>query len=260
MKKRFILSITLCALAGFLSAQSLRFGTDGTIFENNQVIVCDAAPNVADWMTEMVLEMSVYNTTDHPINVIIKKEEVQLVEGTSNTFCWGNCFAPTVMVSPNPIEIGAHDASVEGQLSFHYNLDPDGISFGSDGIDVSLWPSGTSIIRYYAFPEDNHDDKVCVEVWFAYNSASIVENHVSFGQALPNPASTIVHFDIENNGNVVINAELYNLLGQEVKHLTTNGLQSKIEFNVSDLQPGIYFCRFSINGEMVRTEKFIVKR
>lgn len=233
---------------------------DGTYFENSQVVVCDVAPNIEDWMTEMVLEMTVYNITDQPVNVLIKKEEVQLVEGTSNSFCWGNCFAPSVMVSPYPIEIGAHAASLDGELSFHYNLDPEGNSYGADGIDVSLWPSGTSIIRYYAYSEDNLDDKVCIEVWFAYNATSVVENHVSFGQALPNPASTTVHFSIGNSGDVVINAELYNLLGQEVKRQTTNGQQNKIEFNVSDLQPGIYFCRFSINGEMVKTEKFIVKR
>ena len=260
MKKRFILSIALCALAGFLSAQSLRFGMEGTYYENNQVIVCDAAPDIDNWMTEMIQEMTVYNLTDNALNVLIRKEEIQVIEGTNNSFCWGTCYAPTVFVSPHPKEVPAHGGSAEGALSFHYNLDPDGNSFGPDGVDVSVFPAGTTIVKYYAYPENNPDDKVCIEVWFAYNATSVSESLVSFGQALPNPASNVVHFDIENSGNVVINAELYNLLGQEVKRLTTNGLQNKIEFNVSDLQPGIYFCRFSINGEMVKTEKFIVKR
>ena len=233
---------------------------EGTIFENNQVIICDEVPNVGDWMTEMVQEMTVYNLTDNALNVLIKKEEIKIVEGTNNSFCWGTCFAPTVFVSPHPKEVAAHGCSADGELSFHYNLDPEGISFGTNGIDITLWPAGTTIIKYYAYPENNPDDKVCIEVWFAYNATNVNEHHVSFGQALPNPASTTVHFDIENCGNVVINAELYNLLGQEVKSQTANALQNKIEFNVSDLQPGIYFCRFNINGEMVKTEKFIVKR
>ena len=260
MKKRFILTIALCALVGFLSAQSLRFGLNGTYFENNEVIVCDEAPNVDDWMTEMVQEMTVYNLTDNALNVMIRKEEVKIVEGTDNSFCWGTCFAPTVFVSPNPKEVAAHGCSAEGELSFHYNLDPDGISFTPTGIDVTLWPAGTTIMKYYAYPENNPDDKVCIEVWFAYNATSVTDQHVSFGKAFPNPASTSVQFDFLSNSDAVVDAVLYDLLGQEVMHRTVSGLQNKVDFDVNNLQPGIYFCSFSVNGELVKTEKFIVKR
>lgn len=260
MLKKSLLIIVLCGLFGVLSAQSLRFGLNGEYFENNEVIVCNEGPNVDEWMTEMIQEMSLYNLTDNALNVFVAKEEIQVVAGTAISFCWGNCFSPSVTVSPNPKEIPAHSESAPGLLSFHYNLDPEGNSFTDEGIDISLWPAGTSIVRYYAYPEDNPDDKVCIEVWFAYNAESVPETVASFGKAYPNPASNTVSFDLLGTGRQTVKAVLYNLLGQEVQSQTASSAQDKIEFTVGDLQEGIYFCSFFVNGEMVKTDKFIVKR
>lgn len=260
MIKKTLLTIALCSLFGFLSAQSLRFGLNGEYLENNEIVICNEAPNVDDWMTEMIQEMSLYNLTDNALNVFVAKEEIQLIEGTACSFCWGNCYAPTVMVSPSPKEIPAHSESEPGALSFHYNLDPEGNSFTPEGsIDVSLWPAGTSIVRFYAYPENNPNEKVCVEVWFAYNAENVPETPVHLGKAYPNPAVNTVHFDLQG-GHGTVKAVLYNLLGQEVKTQIVPCAQGKIEFTVSDLQDGIYFCSFFVNNEMVKTDKFIVKR
>ena len=261
MLKKSVLLIAFCGLFGLLSAQSLRFGLNGMYFENNEVLICDQAPNAEDWMTEMIQEMTVYNLTANPLNVLISKEEVKVVEGTANSFCWGSCYSPVVMESPVAMEIAPYSYSPEGQLSFHYNLDPEGASFDSDGnINTALWPAGTTIIRYYAYPERDPEDRICLEVWFAYNATNVPEVVASFGKAYPNPAVNTVRFDLQGSAQQTVKAVLYNLLGQEVKSQTVNGAQDKIEFNVSDLQEGIYFCSFFVNNAMVKTDKFIVKR
>ena len=261
MLKKSVLLIAFCGLFGLLSAQSLRFGLNGVYFENNEILVCDQAPNIDDWMTEMIQEMTVYNLTGDPLNVLISKEEVKVVEGTATSFCWGNCFSPAVTVSPTPVEVGAYSFSPEGELSFHYNLDPEGIAYDENGnINPALWPAGTTIVKYYAYPENNPDDKICLEVWFAYNAANVPEAVATFGKAYPNPAVNTVRFDLQGAAQQTVKAVLYNLLGQEVMSQTVNGAQDKIEFNVSDLQEGIYFCSFFVNNEMVKTDKFIVKR
>ena len=53
---------------------------------------------------------------------------------------------------------------------------------------------------------------------------------------------------------------VYNLLGQEVKSTVVNGTQGKVVITLDDFQSGIYFCSFFMDGEMVKTEKFIVKK
>ena len=45
-----------------------------------------------------------------------------------------------------------------------------------------------------------------------------------------------------------------------MKSQLVNSRQSRINISVNDLQPGIYFCSFQVNNEVVKTEKFIVKR
>jgi len=53
---------------------------------------------------------------------------------------------------------------------------------------------------------------------------------------------------------------VYNLLGQKVKSQTISGTQGQAIISVDDMQEGMYFCNLIINGNAVKTEKFIVKK
>ena len=70
----------------------------------------------------------------------------------------------------------------------------------------------------------------------------------------------MVYFDFKDNRADNIKTVVYNLLGQEVKSQFISGSQGRISIPVTDFQPGIYFCSFFVNEEMVATEKFIVKK
>ena len=118
---------------------------------------------------------------------------------------------------------------------------------------------GRTSMRVYAYARSNPDERISV-VFVADNATNTTENHLSLGHAYPNPASSQVHFDYKADNYSNVNVVVYNLLGQEVKSQFVNGSQNHISIAVDDMQPGIYFCRFSINGEVVKTEKFIVKR
>ena len=242
MFRKSILFVALTAMVGMLSAQSLHFEYQGQALENNEIVVCDS---VTEW-GEMLMEMKVFNKTSDPLNVVIEKEEVQMVEGTTNYFCWGLCYTPTTITSdPRPVE--ANSLSTD-ELSFHQNLDPE---FSGNFL------VGTSVVKYYAYPDRNPDDKVCVVVWFAYQAESVEDQGLTIGEAYPNPASNTVSFNVNHTGT--LQAVVYNLLGQEVKSQWFNGV-NKVSFSVEDLQPGIYFCSFIADGQACKTEKFIVKR
>lgn len=257
MLKKSLLFLVLTSIVGILSAQSLQFGSlneDGEFqaYANNTKIVCETAPSS---IGEMVLEdVAIKNTTSSTIDVVVEKEEVQLVEGTETSICWGlGCYSADVYITrPYPMDGGV--TSSFGQLSFHYQVDP---TYSGDPNECI---PGTTIVKYYTYPFDNPEDKSCLEVWFVYNATNVVENTIDFGQAYPNPASNQVYFDVKSNDGSSIKAVVYNLLGQEVKSIVANGLQSKIKIDLNDVQPGIYFCSFYANDEVLKTEKFIVKK
>ena len=250
MIKKSIFTLVFMAVIGWVSAQSLQFEMDGRVFANNEVYICEDAPT--SW-GEIELKMQLRNLTDRQIDVVVEKEYVKIVDGTSNTFCWGSCLGPEAFTTrPKTMEPNA--VSVDGDLSFHYQVDPN----YSD--DETSYIVGTSVIKYYAYLADNADDKVCIEIWFGYGASGIDENKISFGHAYPNPASSMVHFNYQlpTTGNVSVS--VYNLLGQEVLSQQLDALEGQAALSVADLTDGIYFCNLKVDGRAVKTEKFVVKK
>lgn len=248
MIKKSIFTFALLALMASVSAQSLQFELGGKTYANNEVLICDVDP---DDLGEMKQEMQIRNLTDQPIKVLVKKEVIKSVEGTANFFCWGSCLGPDALVSPMSKEVGANAVSLEGLLSFHYQ--PDSNWEGTYHV-------GTTVVKYYAYPEDNPEDKACLEVWFAYGATSISEQSVSFSHAYPNPASSEVRFNYQLSTADVVSVSVYNLLGQEVMSQELDGMQGQAVLSVADLNDGIYFCNLMVNGQAMKTEKFIVKK
>ena len=240
MFKKALLTLSFMAVIGMITAQSLQFEYEGTVYEEGQTIVCEYDDDMLEYNKK---EIHIRNLTDEQQDVIVEKEVIEHLNGTQNYFCWGNCYIPTTIVSdPNPV--AANSLSTD-DLSFHFLYD--------EGI------VGRTSVRIYAHTRSNPDERISV-VFVADNVTNTTENFLGLGHAYPNPASSQVHFDLRSDNNSNINVVVYNLLGQEVKSQIVNGTQNRVNIAVDDLQPGIYFCSFQINNEVVKTEKFIVKR
>jgi hypothetical protein len=69
----------------------------------------------------------------------------------------------------------------------------------------------------------------------------------------PNPASNVLNVIAKNE----VHLEIYNSLGAQI--ISKQLSEKKSIVNVSDLQSGIYFCRF-VNGEFIKTEKIVINR
>lgn len=251
MTKKTILTLAFMALVACLSAQTLQFEFDGHVFANNEVYICTSEPNE---IGEMAQDMQIRNLTNETIPVVVRKEEVQMVDGTENSFCWaGLCMPATTFESrPWPMEGGA--VSMIGELSFHHQIDP---TYSGNPVNFLI---GTSIVRYYAYSADDQDNTVCLEVWFAYGAEDVDENMVSFGHAYPNPATSQVRFDYQLSGEGNASVSVYNLMGQEVMNQQLGAMQGQAVLSVADLTDGIYFCTMKVNGRAVKTEKFVVKK
>lgn len=243
MIKKSIFTMLFLAVIGWASAQSLQFELNGHVYEEGETVVCNS-PN--EW-GEYIQDMQLRNLTGQDLNVLVGKEVIEDLAGVMNSFCWGNCFAPTVMVSPNPVTVAANSVSDEGMLSFHALFDDDVF--------------GKVQVKYSAYDERYPEDAVTINVVFHKSGEGVHEaTAVRFGQAYPNPASSVVNFDYNVNASDRASVSVYNLLGQEVMNLPINTLQDRLAFAVSNLNDGIYFCKLFVNGCALKTEKFVVKK
>lgn len=243
MVKRSIFTLLFLAVMGWVSAQSLRFELDGHVYEEGETIICNAPTEWGEYLQDMQMR----NLTDQDLNVLVKKEVIEDLEGVSNYFCWGLCFGPDTYVSPNPVAVPANSVTSVGALSFHAMFDEDVF--------------GKVQVRFSAYDERHPEDAVTINVIFHKSGEGVHEvSAVRFGQAYPNPASSVVNFDYNINASDRASVSVYNLLGQEVKSQQVNGVQGHLAVSVADLNEGIYFCKLFVNGCAVSTEKFVVKK
>lgn len=241
--RKSIFTLILLALVSFVSAQSLQFEWNGTVFNSGDAVECD---NDEFGYGEYIQHMQIRNLTSGDLNVIVEKEVMEDLEGVMNFFCWGSCFSPDVFVSPRPVTVEANSVSSEEALSFHALFDEN--------------VYGYLVMRYYIYDEANPDDRVNIIVKFHKSGEGVGENTrpMTMSKAYPNPASSLVHFDYSFDGN--LNAVVYNLLGQEVLRQDLNANDGQMTLSVADLQEGIYFCTMMVNGRAYATEKFVVKK
>lgn len=241
MVRKSIFTFIFMALIACASAQTLQFELDGEVLDDGQMVYCtEIDPDFGEYIQEMQLR----NISGSDLNVVVEREIIDVPEGGVTYFCWGMCFSPTVDVSP-AVLMSAGALSLPGELGFHY-------------MPAAL--SDVAFVKYYAYDERHADERVSVIV--AYNTAeSVAEKPVAnFGHAYPNPASSVVHFDYELSASDAVSVSVYNLLGQEVLSQKLNSLQGQVTISVADLNEGIYFCNLVVNGQALKTEKFVVKK
>ena len=143
--KKFLLSVYILSIVTFVGySQSLSLSHDGTPVANGGEVVFTGEP------TSSLIEahMDVTSSASDSIDVLCKKEEITLVSGSMNTFCWDNCYPPNIYVSLGPIRMG------QGQTvsAFIGEYQPMG-------------NAGQSIIRYTYFDQNNPN--VLMELGFA---------------------------------------------------------------------------------------------
>ena len=234
MIRKSILTLMLLAFIGGVTAQNLQFEYEGHVYADGEEITCD---NDEFGYGEVIQHMQIRNLSNDDLSVVIEKEVVEDLENTMNTFCFGNCYGPDVYVG-SPVRVPAQSVSTE-DLSFHVFF---------------MEVEGEVVMRYYAYTEDDPNHKISLLVKFTYRPSSVSET-VSMGHAYPNPASSVVRFNVQGVENASI--AIFNLLGQEV--LRQDVKAGQVTISVADLNKGIYFCNLMVDGEAVSTEKLIVK-
>ena len=92
----------------------------------------------------------------------------------------------------------------------------------------------------------------------------IVENTTSARVSIyPNPTDGNAFIELNNLADKLVEVKLVNILGAEVKHLFSGELVSNYyminNIDLSDLETGIYFVKVVADGDIIMTDKLILK-
>lgn len=181
------------------------------------------------------------------LTLIGEKVENNVIENTSNYFCFGLCFGPATYVT-TPIEANPGEPLV---FSAHYMSQTGEPVFGEQSM------------TYYIYEESNPDAKFVINIIFKYSLENVSEFNSEnvFSNAYPTPASKTVNFDYNFPADVnSAEISICNIMGQEVMRNEINGMSGKASINVSDLTDGVYFYSLIINGKVEKSNKIVVKK
>lgn len=167
----------------------------------------------------------------------------------STQFCWGGlCYNWPTNLSSVSLAISPGDTVDFAEYGFH-------------AIFNSKMSTMTRYVHYQFFDISNPNDSTGVTL--KYNSTVGVNEMEKIGgtisNAYPNPAanSVSVKYDINefsNSGTIVF----YDMLGKAVKEVVLSDKKGTAKINVDDLNSGIYFYTFLVDGKAISTKKLVV--
>lgn len=241
--KNLLISAILVCFTIFAFSQSLEIYHDGVLVPGESAITVLGDPS--DPLIE--IEVDVKNISTDTINVIAKKFEISVIPGSTNMFCWLQCFPPFVFEAPNP------DTLYPGEVSSEFN-----------GEYAPAGNAGITIMRYTFFDQNNPNDSVCFYTHFFASSVGVEEignETVSVSNAYPNPASSQTSFDYvlpQSASSATI--RIHNLLGAVVREAVLTERSGKATIDISGLNDGVYFYSVVVNNQTIETKRLIVSR
>ncbi|NLF41944.1 MAG: T9SS type A sorting domain-containing protein [Bacteroidales bacterium] len=243
MKRIFLLFFFLGTFFS-INAQSIQLKDhDGNNITNTVVNYSDIASATLKY------NILISNVGSGRIGVMFKKIEVDILEGSTNSFCFaGSCYPPFSYVSSDALNIEEGETSAYGDCYGEYS---------TNGI------VGQSTITYVVFASGNENDSAYVTVNYQTTPVSVPnfqsQEKISFSNAWPNPATSTTSFNYQlpSDGGLFI---LRSITGAVIKEEHISGLQGRYTLNVSDLPEGIYIYSVIADQKVVTTKKLVVKK
>lgn len=218
MKRYSLLLLALSFAFISMQAQSLlTLSWDGEPIEGAITVFGD------QFDSEIVAHAIVTNNSDQDISIKVRRNRIEMQDGTTSQFCWGLCYPPNTTESPNGITIGAGESSEDEAFSGHY-------------IPSGIW--GASTIEYEFFDENNEEVNVKMVVMFSATLSGFEEKEEVTFSMYPNPAMNQVTVESQNT---IQQLNIFDLTGKNVYESTFE--QTKAIVNIEFLERGIYLVR-----------------
>jgi hypothetical protein len=266
--KKILLAFTGLVF-GFASiAQSFQFINPKT---NANVTGTTVAEWFPDGSLSLTPDIKIYvknvNSTSDSIRVDLKRYELApLVDSTRNYFCWGFTCLGESLVGSQPIRyndpsdiVWIRKDSLNKTLSIYH--DPN--NFFNGTFSNPNYEYGTQGFRFVAYDHNNPNDSAFVDIKFAIttvglNKISKEDYTVTVG---PNPSNGQfnVNYDFTKNFSTKV-IEIYDMLGQQVKAIPLNANKGTVNVTASELNSGIYFYNFRLDGKLTESQKLIITK
>lgn len=234
-----VLSFLFFATIGF--SQSIKIVYNGVILNNNAVIDTSGTPNEL-----FATFLGLNNTTNSVVQIKVKKIINYALNGSDVSFCFaGNCFDPSVFVSPTTASINSN--TTDNSFSADYS---------GNGI------SGNTSVTYAFFNINSPGDtaKVTINYTTSVGVNEISKADITFSDAYPNPAnnSTSIAYTLPKTTKTS-SIRISNILGSKVAEIAIQDLNGKKTIDLSDYNKGIYFYSLIVNDKIFFTRKLIVR-
>lgn len=189
--------------------------------------------------------VSVQNLNIAASDVLVRRTDLQVNEGTASYFCWKLCYGPSTYLTPVDDSITIRPQAICTNFSGHYN---------ANGI------FGSVVTRYTFFDNRNPADSAWFYVRFTAEGTGVIDPSSEITtSAYPNPATSVITLNIGNMKSRGLVA-IYNLTGSLVRKAEIAAGTDHVSINVSDLPGGLYFYALSANGRTISSKKFIISR
>ena len=188
---------------------------------------------------------------------------------TQITNSLGASLNPSVAVSGSAVHVVWYDTR-DGDLEIYYRKsDDEGLTWGTDvRLTNAPYPSENPSIAIsgpvvHLAWTDNRDGNA--EIYYKRDTTggfAVGINDGSIGNRdqqiflYPNPASDVLHFDLDNPFDEKASLTIRNLLGEIILRKQIGN--SKSALDISDLQNGLYFLGIEVSGKQVVIRRLII--
>jgi len=232
--KRILTLLVVFAFGFSISAQSLLVTGDTLI--------------TGDPYLRLTSYLNVKNLANKTIDVRCRMTPIINVANTDLQFCWaGVCYPVDTLVSGQTASLDS------GQLVMYPDLPAHSGYYDAYGLP------GIAKAEYCFYDDANPADETCFIVTFNATPTGVEDKFdvKDISNFYPNPSTDYTHFVYNSRERCTL--EIVDILGNKLKttHITDNGKQ---KIFIGDLSNGMYFGRFTTNGNLIAIKKLIIKR
>jgi hypothetical protein len=249
MMKRYAIAALLLASGAHLTAQEIVTLNYGNNVVNGQTLAIVGTASTF----ELEASLGVTLNSDVQRTLRVKRYEVWPVDGTSNTFCWGECYIP-YSAGERPLWVSNLTETLQPATLF-------------DGFHAYYYPAGTEGLtkfRFVWYPTDAPTDTAYVDIVFDTRANAVGQQELTAAapavEVFPNPA-TGANLTLRFSGDLggaqwVLN----NALGAVERQGSLRAGAGDVAVNLDGLPSGVYFASIVRQGRMVATRRVVITR
>ncbi|MBL6444913.1 T9SS type A sorting domain-containing protein [Fulvivirga sp. 29W222] len=194
--------------------------------------------------------IKIKNTSDRPIQIIVKRTDQIIGTSQSSYFCWGDeCYEPEI-----------------SQMPLSKKLEPGETSSKLKTVLETGLSAGFSTVKYLIYDRDNPSDAVEYEVTYTVEDLDkkntiFSSDQVHINDVYPNPVVdfAIIDYNLLKE-DIHAKIVIHNVLGSIIGEYELAYLETKLKINTEELNPGVYFYTLYIDNDGIMTRKLVIRK